>query len=439
MASFQYKIKAGETLYGISKRYDVAIEEICRLNRIKDANLIFKGQVLQIPSRQASGSRIASQLAGGRSKGPGEVIYGFQGAFPSPQELATRMAGFHRWAIFTMEHPVTELAQHRQYGAMPLAFGQPVYQHEQAFPALSYGRNGAATGALIHAAWPYYYRFLASYDPALSQIMAGQPLVPKSPAGGPSSFKAASSRAEMTFRHTRPGGNVLKVGTDRISTGKNLGRIIQGSSTRGTGQVVRIDPRVVKQGGGTFFSAREVLADLKKFEQATVRELDEASRGGRGQNHLDRLRKRLSAVNQSRTHVRSYGEGHGVNSIPAKSISPIKSLKAELYASRATQGLRFTGGVLVVYGAYESVDRIASAPAAQRPRVATQEAGAWAGGFAGAWAVGQVFAAGGAALGVATGPGAVVTGIIGGVVGGILGGIGGAMGADWVYARINDQ
>ncbi len=357
------------------------------------------------------------------------------------------MAGFRRWAIFTLEQPITELARHNQHGSMPFSFEHrpSPFAFEPTLPKpteqsslLPHARDGAATGAFLRATWPYYYRFLASYDPGLAQIMAGQPLVPRAPTGGPTAFQSAATQAEMTFRHTRPGGNVLQVGTDRISTGNNLVRILEASQGRGTGQIIRIDPSVVSRTGQTFLSARDVLADLDEFEQITRRELDEAARAGRGRNHLDRLRNRLNGINQARQYVRSYGEGHGVGSIPSRAVSGVRSTTAELRALRATQGLRVAGGVLMVYGAYESVDRIASASASERPRVATQEVGGWAGGFAGAWAVGQLFAVGGAALGIETGPGAVVTGLIGGIVGGIVGGIGGAMGADWVYARIND-
>jgi hypothetical protein len=243
----------------------------------------------------------------------------------------------------------------------------------------------------------------------------------------------------MTFRHTRPGGNVLQVGTDRISTGNNLVRILEASQGRGTGQIVRIDPSVVSRSGQTFLSARDLLSDLNEFEQVTQREIKEAIQAGRGRTHLDRLRNRLNGIKQARQYVHSYGEGHGVGSVPSRAISGVGSTSAELSAMRATQGLRVAGGILMVYGAYESVDRIASAPAVERPRVATQEVGGWAGGFAGAWAVGQLFAVGGAALGIETGPGALVTGLVGGILGGAIGGIGGALGADWVYARINDQ
>jgi hypothetical protein len=371
-------------------------------------------------------------------QGPGEVLFGFHDNFPSSRELMARMAGFDRWAIFTLEQPPIELARHGQYGSMPFVFdSSPAPAREETRSQASHARNGAATGAFIRATWPYYYRFLAEYDPPLARILAGQPLLPRAPDGGLADFQPAATRAEMTFRHTRPGGNARQIGTDRISTGRNLVSIVEEARTRGTGEIVRIDSRVAGRDGKSFLHHRDVLADLKEFEQVTQRELAAAVREGRGRNFTQRLQSRLKAIGDARKYVRNFGEGQGVGELPSKAISGLKSGSAELRAMRAIQGVRVAGGILLVYGAYQSVDRIAHAPAAQRPRVVTQEAGGWAGGFAGAWAMGELFAAGGAAIGVASGPGAIVTGIIGGVLGGIVGGIGGALGADWVYSRIH--
>ncbi len=43
-----YKIKWGDTLYGISRRYGVPIATIVRLNRIQNPNLIYAGQTIRI-------------------------------------------------------------------------------------------------------------------------------------------------------------------------------------------------------------------------------------------------------------------------------------------------------------------------------------------------------------------------------------------------------
>lgn len=44
-----YKVKAGDTLYQIAKRYQTTVNAIKQANHIKNANLIYVGQVLTIP------------------------------------------------------------------------------------------------------------------------------------------------------------------------------------------------------------------------------------------------------------------------------------------------------------------------------------------------------------------------------------------------------
>ena len=43
-----YKIRSGDTLWSISRRYGVSISTIVRLNRIQNPNLIFAGETLRI-------------------------------------------------------------------------------------------------------------------------------------------------------------------------------------------------------------------------------------------------------------------------------------------------------------------------------------------------------------------------------------------------------
>lgn len=43
-----YRVKAGDTLYDIARRFDTTVEEIARENRITNVNLIFVGEVLRI-------------------------------------------------------------------------------------------------------------------------------------------------------------------------------------------------------------------------------------------------------------------------------------------------------------------------------------------------------------------------------------------------------
>jgi len=85
--------------------------------------------------------------------------------------------------------------------------------------------------------------------------------------------------------------------------------------------------------------------------------------------------------------------------------------------------LRAARHVLLVYGAYSSVTRIADAPESQRAVVAAEEGGSWIGGWAGA---ALASALGGAVVCAETGPGALVCGAAFGIVGGITGSVVGA-------------
>ncbi|PUA82131.1 hypothetical protein C7S10_06620 [Nocardioides currus] len=45
-----YTVRAGDSLSGIGARFGVSYEEIARLNKIDDPDLIFPGQVFRIPT-----------------------------------------------------------------------------------------------------------------------------------------------------------------------------------------------------------------------------------------------------------------------------------------------------------------------------------------------------------------------------------------------------
>lgn len=51
----QYIVKSGDTLYSIAKRYNTSVKQIAQVNRIKNINLIRLGQPLIIPGKSAAG------------------------------------------------------------------------------------------------------------------------------------------------------------------------------------------------------------------------------------------------------------------------------------------------------------------------------------------------------------------------------------------------
>ncbi|CEG28067.1 M23 family metallopeptidase [Bacillus sp. B-jedd] len=52
-AAGTYKVKSGDTLTAIAKRYNTTVDELAKLNGIKNKDLIKAGQVLKVPSESA--------------------------------------------------------------------------------------------------------------------------------------------------------------------------------------------------------------------------------------------------------------------------------------------------------------------------------------------------------------------------------------------------
>lgn len=373
---------------------------------------------------------------GADSSDGGDVMFVFYNGLPDADRLETYMGGFDDWVVFSAEQPFLELDG--RPSPTP-----PMYEQSLAIASQNGDESDSDDGPsvapgfgvpMVRAIWPYYYRFLAPYDASAAELVAGADLLPR-PMDPGKSFEAAASRAEMTFRHLRAGGNVLEVGTDRISTGRNLRMLYELSKSRGTGEIVRIEPRLATTDGNAFLSTGDILADLQSVRDQNTALLEQLQAAGAGKNKIQGVMNRLAAIEKAASKARGFQEGHGIERIPSRAISSVAP-ETELAWMRAASGIRVAGGILVVYAVYKSTERIVSASRCERPRVAGQEAGTWAGAFAGAWLLGKAFAAGGALLGVETGPGALVIGLAGGLVGGALGAIGGALGADWVYSRI---
>lgn len=307
--------------------------------------------------------------------------------------------------------------------------------------ALSRATSGipAAAGApaLFIPEMNWYYRVLASTDPSAVQLLGGANLTPRPPDPG-SVFKPAATEAEMTFRHLRPGGNVPKIGTDRISTG-NLAAFEKLLVSRGTGELVRIDVEAARRLGARFLEHGEIMAQLEQIGRDLAQQLAAARSAGRGKTFIAKLESRLVALERAKEYARGFGEGQGVGVVPSKSISQVKgpnmagAVAGEKAFLRGITVLRYGGRVLLVVGAGMSVARIATAPEAERGRVAAQEGGGWAFSLAAGAAGAEGGAAAGAALGWETGPGAVVAVVLGSLIGGALGFFGGQELLDKAY------
>jgi hypothetical protein len=94
----------------------------------------------------------------------------------------------------------------------------------------------------------------------------------------------------MTFRHIRSSGNVLKVGSDRISTAADLKAFQNELRNRGTGELVRFDADAARRLGAEFLEHSDVMRHLDKIGDQLTRQLREARAAGRGKNYTVRPR-----------------------------------------------------------------------------------------------------------------------------------------------------
>lgn len=53
----EYKVKSGDTLNGIAKKFNVSVDEIVKANNIKNKNMIYVGQILKIPAKTTTASK----------------------------------------------------------------------------------------------------------------------------------------------------------------------------------------------------------------------------------------------------------------------------------------------------------------------------------------------------------------------------------------------
>lgn len=306
-------------------------------------------------------------------------------------------------------------------------------------PAWPGGAAASVGGSALFMPQPtWYYRVLQPHDPAAAQILRGASLLPRAPDPG-FTFQPELNPAEMTFRHMRPGGNVPRLGTDRISTAADLEAFRTILRERGTGELVRVDVEAARRLGAQFLESGDIMAHLDEIGARITRELEAARLANRGVNAIRRLEGRMRALEAARSYARTFAEGHGVGSIPGRAVTRVPgrtlsgAVAGEAALTTGMRAFRFGGRVLIVVGVGMSVQRVRSAPPGQGLRVATQEAGGWAFSIPAAGLGAKAGAAAGAAFGIESGPGAVVTAAIGAMIGGAIGFFGGQEAADAIY------
>jgi LysM repeat protein len=423
MPDISHKVLQGESLSVIAQRYGTTVQALVSANHIKNPALIRAGQRLRIP-----GSR-------------GHVAFLLQGNNVCElDELQRLMAGFDDWAVFTLEQLPVETQKHDTFPRAPFALDiLPSWNQHPLYGGLGAAATLAPSWLWSSAGWHYYYRALATHQPTVAQILAGQDVLPR-PTNAGTPYEPTKTRAEMTMRHLDTRGNQgLVKGTNRISLSRDVKLAYELSLREGSsGEIIRVNSRNLVSQGVDFLHSKELLADLDKWERETRQEL----RSSDSKAKTQRYETRLQQIEKARAYLRRWAEAQAVERIPSQSVKPVRVAApwSQRLARGGHMGLRVGGGALMVYGVYSSYQRISEAPRQQRGRVVTQEVGGWAGGFAGAWALGSLFAMGGAAVGVpAGGVGALIVGAAGGLVGGVVGGVAGAMGADWVYSMIEEQ
>lgn len=85
----KYTVKSGDTLYAIAKKYGLSVEQIVAANNIKNANLIQPGQVLTIPGK-SSGSNVPKPATKYHTVRAGDTLYAISRQYGvSIQKIAT--------------------------------------------------------------------------------------------------------------------------------------------------------------------------------------------------------------------------------------------------------------------------------------------------------------------------------------------------------------
>jgi hypothetical protein len=200
-----------------------------------------------------------------------------------------------------------------------------------------------------------------------------------------------------------------------------------------------VDVERARRLGAEFLEHGEIMRHLNALEPKWRTELAEARAAGRGKTFIAKLENRLRALEKAREYAQLFQEGHGVNSIPGRAVTPVRgatlpeAVAGERALLRNFKAFRYGGRVLLVVGAGMSIARVASAPPGQQGRVAAGEAGGWAFSLGGAALGAKAGAGAGLLLGFESGPGALIAAAIGSLIGAALGFAGGEAAAEEIY------
>lgn len=86
-----YKVKEGETLYSLARRFGTTVQVLGELNHLKDDNLIIEGQVLKLPAEPAPEAQQAAEAPAGKASTAAKP-----GTKPAPTHTAPAASGTHQ-------------------------------------------------------------------------------------------------------------------------------------------------------------------------------------------------------------------------------------------------------------------------------------------------------------------------------------------------------
>ena len=216
------------------------------------------------------------------------------------------------------------------------------------------------SGALFEfASNPGILRGVSPAD--VTSMKAGQGM---SPVAG-SNPKAASSAAEMTFRHTRPKGNARIAGTDRISWTTRLDSAVKRARQHGTNQIVALKVDKLKALRIRMMTPDELLRHLSDWERKLNLDLANAT----SKTQADKAANRLRSLGRARDYVRSFIEHQTVGKVPQGAIDRNIMLKI-----RAARG---AGAILLGLSILMGIHRVLEAEPDRQGAVALGEVAAF--------------------------------------------------------------
>lgn len=205
-----------------------------------------------------------------------------------------------------------------------------------------------------HAERPGLFRAISKMD--VASLHAGEGLQPiKGTNPSP-----ATSAAESTYRHTRPGGNAKIRGSDRISWTTSSQVAMDLAKQKGT-TVAELNRPVAKRLQVEIRTPAQLNADLTSYR----RELEAQLAKNPGKNKAKRLKASIASTHQAQGYIRRYAEHQTLGKVPQQAV--------RTGVSRRIIAMRVGARVLLGISIFISVKRVLEAEPERRGDVLTFE------------------------------------------------------------------